>query len=78
MYIKGVESDGSNMLKNLSAAFADTNKNKEIEEKIDPNILVKNTQLKVDCYNNLSGNITLKTSEPFCYCVNEIITFWNN
>jgi hypothetical protein len=60
LYIKGVESDGSNMLKNLSAAFTETIKVKEFEENIDPRILEQNKQLKIDCYNNLSGNFKIK------------------
>lgn len=42
------------MLSNLSASFAG-DKTKEIQEKIDPIVLQKNMQLKLDCYNNLSG-----------------------
>ncbi len=60
LYIKGVESDGSNMLQNLSATFTETMKTKHFEEKIDPNIIERNTQLKIDCYNNLAGNLTIK------------------
>ena len=48
------------MLKNLSAAFTETIKVKEFEENIDPRILEQNKQLKIDCYNNLSGNFKIK------------------
>ncbi|XP_046652143.1 tetratricopeptide repeat protein 9A-like [Daphnia pulicaria] len=63
LYIKGVESDGSNMLQNLSAAFTETMKTKHLEEKMDPNIIERNTQLKIDCYNNLAACL-LKTEHP--------------
>lgn len=42
------------MLSNLSAPFTG-DKTTEVKEKIDPDILEKNRQLKLDCYNNLSG-----------------------
>ncbi len=53
-----MESDGSDMLSNLSAAFtAEGGSNNQMKVKIDPSLLEKNRQLKLDCYNNLSGNI---------------------
>lgn len=58
LYVKGVENDGSDfnqtMLSTVGALSADGN-TKGLKEKIDPAILEKNRQLKLDCYNNLSG-----------------------
>lgn len=43
------------MLRDLGATFTKTENGKDFEEKIDPVILKQNTELKIDCYNNLSG-----------------------
>nr|CAG4643197.1 EOG090X05V1 [Ilyocryptus agilis] len=58
MFVKGIESDGSNLIAGLVNQFSE-NENKG---KVDPVILERNIQLKIDCYNNLSG-ATFRTSE---------------
>lgn len=55
MFIKGVESDASDFMRNLHVpASPDSVGN--LKDRIDPETLEKNKQLKLDCYNNLSGN----------------------
>lgn len=56
LYIKGVENDGSSTLRDLGATFTNIGNAKDFEDKIDPVILKQNTELKLDCFNNLSGN----------------------
>ena len=52
MYVKGIENDSSNMLDSIRSSFSGE---KAENQKISPAILEKNQQLKLDCYNNLSG-----------------------
>ncbi|KAI9565012.1 hypothetical protein GHT06_008754 [Daphnia sinensis] len=51
------------MLRDLGATFTKTGNGKGFEEKIDPVVLKQNTELKMDCYNNLCACL-LKNEKP--------------
>ena len=69
-----MESDGSDLLSNLGAAFMEGENKNKWKETIDPILLEKNKQLKLDCYNNLSGDFKLNSLHSE-YIPTEIIIF---
>nr|CAG4641684.1 EOG090X05V1 [Eurycercus lamellatus] len=78
MFVKGVESDGSDLIGNLQSSFGLNNGNHEFNGKVDPSVLEKNKQLKMDCYNNLSACL-LQSPQPnnhkiMMYC-KEVVEF---
>nr|CAG4634778.1 EOG090X05V1 [Alona affinis] len=57
MYVKGVENDGSDLIGNMCTAFGGDEG--QGNRKVNAVILEKNKELKMDCFNNLSGWLRL-------------------
>ena len=57
MFIKGVESDGSDFIGDLCTSFQGSVDDQDQPSRpVDSVTLEKNKQLKIDCFNNLSGS----------------------
>lgn len=59
MFIKGVESDGCDLAGGMGLLGNFLTSQMEKKPKLDPEILKRNHQLKMDCYNNLSGTFSM-------------------